>query len=349
MPNDQEFDNSPEEEQENEESKPQKGLVERGKEASKDIKTLSKAGAQAAIGNWLGAAREALKSPLFTKILTWVLYIIAGFCLLGTIVLFEACVPGLNCYYGRCPTESVDVVEDHRLIEQVLALSGNEQQRKQLILEEAEDLLKRFKEIKSSFDPNTQSKIDIIITKLNELIALKAEKKPTQKKVDEIYELYLDIENALIEKTRGLLVDDNWQVIRIGKISTTKKCSVCPGGRCNKYYIVRPKDKLLAEQIRRTAIQSVGLKHKDIDPGNNAQCKALIYLVLNRVAGTGSTGSGAHPDNPYIQTEGWPSPTYFEEIPPQPTPVKPEPGDLIWFDYGYSPNCTGNPHWAIAV
>ena len=180
MPNDQEFDNSPEEEQENEESKPQKGLVERGKEASKDIKTLSKAGAQAAIGNWLGAAREALKSPLFTKILTWVLYIIAGFCLLGTIVLFEACVPGLDCYYGRCPTESVDVVEDHRLIEQVLALSGDQKALIKLILNKTEEIRKEVQEVIKQKE-NSPKKEDQEMVKIMKKIDKKLEKLITNK------------------------------------------------------------------------------------------------------------------------------------------------------------------------
>lgn len=160
MPNGEEAENLPEEEE-----KPEgKSLGERAQEAKQDVKQLSKAAAKLAAQNYIGAALDALKSPLFRKILSGIFIVLACFLFIGTAILLMACTPCLDGYCGRTPTKGVEIVKNQDLLQEILAWSGSEKELIKLILSKGPDLKKKIDEIieqkKSSKDEKDQKLVE---------------------------------------------------------------------------------------------------------------------------------------------------------------------------------------------
>jgi len=277
-------------------------------------------------------------------------------------LMFSVCL-GKNC--GRTPEESVNVIKDGSTISELLGLAGDPQKKQEFIVDKADKLIKELEQIKNYNvdDPEFKPKVEKIIGLLNEIIIMKGEGAPTKEKSAEALTLIEEIKEKLSSMYAGKFMD--YVYVKIDMLERRK-----PGAtqeilsKQHYFRLWRAKDPKLKAQIIEQAriIAASGATKETIDPGNGrsglAQCKAPLYLILNRVwRGTDeyqNMGSQPQPNlqgerNIYFNGGKEPDQKYFELLYNTSKDLKIESGDLIHLN-GWSPNSgPGGMHWVFML
>ncbi|MCL5795625.1 MAG: hypothetical protein M1338_04715 [Patescibacteria group bacterium] len=319
------------EEEEQSQDEQQEGKSPNLQEKAQDTKQAAKAIASATTGNWLGAAKEAIKSPTARKIITGVLLVIIIGCVLGITVLISACLPCLNGNCGKTETENLKPVENLTDIMKLLALSNSESARQQFILEKAQSLSKELESIRNSLSGETKTKVDSLIAKLQELIAFKGAKSQTQLKVQEIDKIWLQIKDELFKNTHGF-VDFNDAGVSLNAFGDGTSHPITG----LNYEVFRFEDPTTAEKYAEAAISFIN-QGSLANPGTlngktrkeyTRQCAELIWAVGDKI-GINAASAKQLPDNSPTQRGDY---IHFQ-------PVSPYSKDRSVF----------SQHWAIKI